>query len=95
MGETCIIASLMNDSSGSLSCYATGYHGITIRKLCYRVSCGKKFFRIFLKQWILAKFLCDRVYFWAFFMRQGKECGEICHTPLSSPSQVLPGGKSS
>ena len=48
-------------------------------------------FKVLLKQWILGKFLCDRVYFGAFFMRQGTGCGKICCTQTPSfPSQVRP-----
>ena len=56
-----------------------------IRKLCDRVSCGRKFFRFRLKQWILAKFLCDRVYFWAIFYATGYRVWRaLPHTPVTS-----------
>ena len=39
-----------------------------IRKLCDRVSRRKMPFRVLLKQWILANFLCDRVCFLGHFL---------------------------
>ena len=45
-----------------------------------------------MKQWILAKFLCDRVYFWAFFYANRVLGVERFAThPCQFPSQVPPG----
>ena len=64
--------------------YATGFFQL-IRKLCDRVSCGRKFFRFLSKQWILGKFLCDRVYFWAIFYATGYRVWRaLPHTPVTS-----------
>ena len=64
-----------------------------IRKLCDRVSCGRKFFRFLLKQWILAKFLCDRVYFWAIFYATGYRVWRaLPHTPVTSLVKYPPPG---
>ena len=42
-------------------------------------------FRVPLKQWILAKFLCDRVYFWAIFYATGyRVWGDLPHNPVTS-----------
>ena len=42
-------------------------------------------FRVLLKQWIMAKFLCDRVYFWAIFYATGyRVWRDLPHTPVTS-----------
>ena len=74
--------------------YATGCpflikimrQGIRIdKKIMNRVSCGRMPFRVLLKQWILAKFLCDRVYFWAIFYAIGyRVWRDLPHTPVTS-----------
>ena len=44
-----------------------------------------------MKQWILAKFLCDRVYFWATFYATGyRVLSGLPHIPVTSLSQVPP-----
>ena len=42
---------------------------------------SKDIFRVLLKQWILAKFLCGRVYFWAIFYAIGCEGESECLFP--------------
>ena len=51
-------------------------------KLCDRVSQAKI---LFLLCFWDATFLCNRVYPWPIFLRQGSECGEVFHTPPSIP----------
>ena len=64
-----------------------------IRKLCDRVSCGSTPFRVIMKQWILAKFLCNRVYFWTFFYATGyRVLSGLPHTPVTSLVKYPPGG---
>ena len=63
-----------------------------IRKLCDRVSCGRKPFRVLMKQWIFAKFLWDRVYFWAIFYATGyRVLSGLPHTPVTSLFKYPPG----
>ena len=48
-----------------------------------KVSCGRTFLKVLMKQWIMytfGKILGDMVFFWGVFIRQGIGCGEICHT---------------
>ena len=68
-------------------------------KLFDRVSCGRMPFRVLLKQWILAKFLCDRVYFWPIFYATGYRVGrDLPRTAVTSlvnyPLGLLYGGES-
>ena len=69
--------------------------GITIdKKLCDRVSCGRTSFGVLLKQWILAKLLCDRVYLWAIFYATGYRVWRaLPHIPVSSLVKYPPGIK--
>ena len=56
-----------------------------IRKLCDRVSRGSTPFRVIMKQWILVKFLCDRVYFSAILYATGyRVLSGLPHTPVTS-----------
>ena len=65
-----------------------------IRKLFDMVSCGRMPFRVLLwKQWILAKFLCDRVYFWAiFYGTRYRVWRDLPHTPSLPLSSTPPLG---
>ena len=45
-----------------------------------------------MKQWILAKLLCDRVYFWAIFYATGyRVLSGLPHTPVTSLVKYPPG----
>ena len=48
-----------------------------------------------MKQWILVKYLCDRVYFWAIFYATGyRVLSGLPHTPVTSLVKYSPpGGK--
>ena len=67
---------------------------ITIeKKLCDRASCGRMPFRVLLKQWILAKFSCDRVYFWTIFYATGYRLWrDLPHMPFTSLVKYTPPG---
>ena len=74
--------------------YAIGYpllikimrRGITIDKKIMRQGImWKDAFRVLLKQCVLAKFLCDRVYFWTiFYATDYRVWIDLPHTPITS-----------
>ena len=56
------------------------------KNFCDGVSIERKMLRGLFEQLIMytfGKFVCDRVYFGVFFMRQGAGCGEVFFTPSS------------